>query len=77
MPKNEPLVLALPKGRILEEVRPLLKRAGIEPERAFHAPASRKLRFSTNHPELDIICVRGFDVATIVAFGGAELGVAG
>ncbi len=77
MPTNEPLVLALPKGRILEEVRPLLKRAGIEPEKAIHATASRKLKFSTNHPGLDVICVRGFDIATIVAFGGAQLGVAG
>ena len=29
------LVLALPKGRILEEVMPLVRHAGIEPEAAF------------------------------------------
>ena len=29
------LILALPKGRILEEAIPILKRAGIEPEPSF------------------------------------------
>ena len=32
---NQPLMLALPKGRILRELTPLLGRAGIEPEPAF------------------------------------------
>jgi ATP phosphoribosyltransferase len=74
---NETLVLALPKGRILEEVMPLLDRAGIEIEAAFDDPDSRQLRFTTNDPALDVIRVRNFDVATFVAFGAAHLGVAG
>lgn len=74
---NEPLVLALPKGRILDELRPILTRAGIEPEPAFDDPKSRALRFATNVPNLSIIRVRSFDVATFVAFGAAHLGVAG
>ncbi len=69
--------MALPKGRILEELRPLLARAGITPEAAFDDPSSRALRFSTNRDDLELISVRSFDVATIVAFGGAELGIAG
>ncbi|HEX6980899.1 MAG TPA: ATP phosphoribosyltransferase [Alphaproteobacteria bacterium] len=77
MPANEKLVLALPNGRILTEVMPLLRRAGIEPEPEFDNPATRQLRFATNHPELDIIRTRSFDVATFVAFGAAQLGVAG
>ncbi len=77
MPANEKLVLALPNGRILTEVMPLLRRAGIEPEPEFNNPATRQLRFTTNHPELDIIRTRSFDVATFVAFGAAQLGVAG
>ena len=77
MPANEPLVLALPKGRILQEMMPLLARAGIEPEPAFSDESSRALRFATNLPELSIIRVRSFDVATFVAFGAAHLGVAG
>lgn len=71
------LVLALPKGRILDEAMPLVRAAGIEPEAAFDDPKSRLLRFTTNHPHIDIIRVRSFDVATFVAFGAAHLGIAG
>ena len=74
---NDKLVLALPKGRILEEVLPIVRAAGIEPEADFFDKKSRKLTFATNHPGLDIIRVRSFDVATFVAFGAAHLGVAG
>lgn len=75
--KPEPLTLALPKGRVLDAVLPLMKRAGIEPEPAFADPDDRRLRFATNRPEVSIVRVRSFDVATFVAFGAAELGVAG
>ncbi len=71
------LVIAVPKGRILDEVMPLVRRAGIEPEPAFDDADARQLRFATNHPEISIIRVRSFDVATFVAFGAAQLGVAG
>jgi ATP phosphoribosyltransferase len=71
------LVLALPKGRILDEAMPLVRKAGILPEPDFDNPKSRALRFHTNLPYLDIIRVRAFDVATFVAFGAAQLGVAG
>jgi len=74
---NDPLVLALPKGRILGEVMPLLGRAGIAIEAAFADEDSRQLRFATNQPGLEVIRVRSFDVATFVAFGAAHLGVAG
>lgn len=74
---NEKLILALPKGRILDEVMPVVKRAGIAPEPAFADEDSRQLRFATNVPGLDIIRVRSFDVATFVAFGAAHFGVAG
>jgi ATP phosphoribosyltransferase len=71
------LIMALPNGRILTEVMPLLRRMGVEPEPAFEDPDSRRLRFTTSDPELDIIRVRSFDAATFVAFGAAQLGVAG
>lgn len=74
---NEPLVIALPKGRILDEAMPLVRRAGIEPEPAFDDPSSRQLRFATNDPNIALIRVRSFDVATFVAFGAAQLGIAG
>ena len=74
---NEQLVIAVPNGRILVELRPLMERAGIHPEPAFDDPSSRQLRFSTNLPSLEIIRVRSFDVVTFVAFGAAHFGVAG
>ena len=74
---NEPIVLAVPKGRILRELTPLMARAGIEPEPAFSDDRARQLRFATNDPQLEIVRVRSFDVATFVAFGAAQLGVAG
>ena len=77
MSANEPLVIALPKGRIHDEVVPLMRRAGIEPEPEFDDPDSRRLRFSTNHDHIAVIQVRSFDVATFVAFGAAQLGIAG
>ncbi len=75
--KNNKLILAVPKGRILEELMPLLRKCDIIPEGDFTNASSRKLRFTTNHANLDIIRVRAFDVATFVAYGGAHLGVVG
>jgi ATP phosphoribosyltransferase len=76
-PEPPPIVLALPKGRILAELGPMLDRAGIRPEPDFANEESRKLSFKTNLPGLDIIRVRSFDVATFVAFGAAQLGIVG
>lgn len=73
----EPLVLAVPKGRILKELRPVLDRVGLVVEPAFDDEDSRQLRFATNRPEVSLIRVRSFDVATFVAFGAAHLGIAG
>lgn len=55
----------------------MLARIGLVPESDYTDENSRKLRFKTNHPEVDIIRVRSFDVATFVAFGAAEIGVCG
>ena len=77
MDLTDPLIIALPKGRILKEVMPLVRGAGIEPEAAFDDPKSRALKFSTNIKGLSIIRVRAFDAATFVAFGAAHLGVVG
>ena len=72
-----PLLLAVPKGRILTEALPLLARAGIVPEAAFGDEDSRALRFATDDPALGLIRVRAFDVATFVAHGTAQLGIVG
>lgn len=74
---TDPLILAVPKGRILEEALPLLAAVGIVPEPAFSDEGSRALRFRTNTPAVDLIRVRAFDVATFVAHGAAQLGIVG
>lgn len=73
----KPLTIAVPKGRISEELQPVLARAGIVPDKAFFDENDRGLQFSTNDKNINLIRVRSFDVATFVAFGAAQLGVAG
>ena len=71
------LVLALPKGRILRECAPLLAAAGVVPAPDCLDEDSRRLRFPTEDPMLDVVRVRPFDVATFVAFGAAQIGICG
>ncbi len=73
----EPIIFAIPKGRILDEALPLLARVGIEPAADFFDTSSRALVFGTNHPHISLIRVRAFDVATFVAHGAAQLGIVG
>ena len=74
---SDKIVFAVPKGRILKEVMPLFKACGIKPEADFFNDDSRALQFKTNIPNLELVRVRAFDVATFVAFGAAQLGVVG
>lgn len=69
------LILALSKGRILEETLPLLADAGIRP--AEDLGASRKLLFDTNLPDVKLVVLRATDVPTYVQLGAADLGVSG
>lgn len=73
----EPLIFALPKGRILDDALPLLERAGIVPEDGFFDKSNRSLMFATNQDHVSIIRVRAFDVATFVAHGAAQIGIVG
>lgn len=68
-------VIALTKGRILEEVLPLFERAGIAPLEDINS--SRKLIFDTTMPNVQLMVIRGSDVPTYVEFGSADLGVVG
>jgi ATP phosphoribosyltransferase len=74
---TDPLIIAVPKGRILAEVLPIFARVGIVPEPAFADENSRALRFATDRPDIGLIRVRAFDVATFVAHGAAQLGIVG
>jgi ATP phosphoribosyltransferase len=73
----EPLTFAVPNGRILDEALPVMARAGVVPESAFHDKANRALSFACEGGEMRIIRVRAFDVATFVAFGAAQAGIVG
>ena len=73
---QKPLVLAIPKGRILSDVAPLMASAGIEPEEDF-AREFASLQFSTKDPSIDLIRVRSFDTATFLAFGAAHFAICG
>jgi ATP phosphoribosyltransferase len=73
----DPIIFAIPKGRILVEALPILAEAGIVPNDDFHDTDGRALRFGTNNSDIDIIRVRAFDVATFVAHGAAQLGIVG
>jgi ATP phosphoribosyltransferase len=74
---NQPLTFAVPKGRILDEALPVMARAGVVPEAAFHDKANRSLTFASEDGATRIIRVRAFDVATFVAHGAAQAGIVG
>ena len=74
---NSKIILAIPKGRIKEEIITLIDSLGMKPENDFYKETSRKLLFKTNIKKFFLTKVRNFDVPTIVAFGGADLGIVG
>lgn len=74
---RQPLTFAVPKGRILDEALPLMARAGLVPEAAFHDKGDRRLAFACEAPDTRVIRVRAFDVATFVAHGAAQAGIVG
>ena len=74
---SDSLTFAVPKGRILDEALPVMARAGVVPEEAFHDKANRSLTFGTTREDMRLIRVRAFDVATFVAHGAAQMGIVG
>ena len=74
---SEALTFAVPKGRILDEALPVMARAGVVPEAAFHDKDNRALSFACEDGAMRIIRVRAFDVATFVAHGAAQAGIVG
>ncbi|WEG13615.1 ATP phosphoribosyltransferase [Pullulanibacillus sp. KACC 23026] len=71
----EPITIAMPKGRILEDAIALLNRANIPcPDLV---ESSRKLIFETDDHTLRFILAKPTDVPTYVEYGVADLGIAG
>ena len=77
MSNNNTFTIALPKGRILDVVLPMLSKIGIEPEESFFDTKIRKLKFKSNIHNIDIIRVRSFDVVTFLAYGAAQMAFVG
>ena len=77
MVANSNFTIALPKGRILDVVLPILTKVGIEPESSFFDEKDRRLRFNSNISNIDLIRVRSFDVVTFLAYGAAQMAFVG
>jgi ATP phosphoribosyltransferase len=70
---SDPIVLALPKGRLAKEAAALLARAGYDISPVLGT--SRKLVFDCG--ALRVLIVRAADVPTYVDYGAADVGIAG
>ena len=73
--KQKSLILALPKGRVYEDVLPILK--GSNFELTDDPKKTRKLVLDTKNKKVKILLVRGWDVPAYVTSGAAHLGVVG
>ena len=71
---SEPLMLALPKGRLMESTLGLFAKAGISVPTQ---DAGRKLIIESEDNSLNYIMARTSDVATYVEYGAADIGVCG
>lgn len=73
--RSSGLVIAVSKGRILQEALPLLAAAGIVPRE--DPDESRKLILETNDGQTKLVVIRATDVPTFVEYGAADVGIAG
>ena len=71
------IIIAVPRGRIIDELKKILEKTSFAPEKDMFNEKSRKLTFSSKRKDIDFIKVRAFDACTFVAFGAAQIGIAG
>jgi ATP phosphoribosyltransferase len=71
------IIIAIPRGRIIKELKKILIKTSFAPESEMFDEKSRKLTFSSKSKEINFIKVRAFDACTFVAFGAAQIGIAG
>ena len=74
---NDKIIIAIPRGRIIEECKKFLNKTSFAPEPLLFSESTRKLTFKSKDPKVNYIKVRAFDVCTFVAFGAAQVGIAG
>jgi ATP phosphoribosyltransferase len=75
--KKQKIIIAVPRGRIIEECRTILNKTNFSPDPLLFDDSCRRLTFNSSNKNIDFIKVRAFDVCTFVAFGAAQLGIAG
>lgn len=73
--QSKPLVIALSKGRILDDTLSLLDEAGIRPIEDIRK--SRKLLFDSNQKNVKLIISRPSDVPKYIELGAADIGITG
>ena len=71
------IIIAIPRGRIIKELKNILNGTSFRPESELFDENSRKLTFSSRNKKINFIKVRAFDACTFVAFGAAQIGIAG
>tara|TARA_B100000965_G_scaffold318020_1_gene278681 strand:+ start:267 stop:914 length:648 start_codon:yes stop_codon:yes gene_type:complete len=71
------IIIAIPRGRIIKELKKILNKTSFAPESEMFDDKSRKLTFLSKNKEINFIKVRAFDACTFVAFGAAQIGIAG
>ena len=71
------IIIAVPRGRIIEDCKTILNKTSFSPDPLLFDDKCRKLTFSSSDSEINFIKVRAFDVCTFVAFGAAQIGIAG
>ena len=74
---NNKIIIAIPRGRIIKECKNFLNKTSFAPEPLLYDEKTRKLTFKSKDPKINFIKVRSFDVCTFVAFGAAQVGIAG
>ena len=71
------IIIAVPRGRIIKELKAILMKTTFAPEAEMFDDKSRKLTFLSKNKNVNFIKVRAFDACTFVAFGAAQIGIAG
>ena len=71
------IIIAIPRGRIIGELKKILIKTSFAPEAEMFDDKSRKLTFFSKNKDINFIKVRAFDACTFVAFGAAQIGIAG
>ena len=71
------IIIAIPRGRIIQELKEILIKTSFAPENELFDDSSRRLTFFSKNKKINFIKVRAFDACTFVAFGAAQIGIAG